>query len=83
MCIVEKENNIIKIYDITSDLKEIGINDLNDGIWNVLNKYKSNELNLTFYDYKDYYTIMQLLDIFKNINYFCIQYNEGCKFKLY
>ena len=40
-------------------------NQLNDGIWKILSKQKTLELDLTAYGYKQYYTIMTSIEIFR------------------
>ena len=58
----------------------MNIDELNIGIWAILGKYKTKNLDLTSMGYKEYYTIMQHIENFKNNDNFCISYTkyEGC-----
>ena len=56
------------------------LNELNNGIWNLLKKFKSTTLDLTNKGFKQFYTVMQHIENFKNQELFCINYTqiEGC-----
>ena len=48
-----KDNPIINVYNnITEELLKMNKNELNNGIWNILSKQKTLELDLTAYGYK-------------------------------
>ena len=50
---------------------------LNACIWNILEKTKIESCDLTTdkYNYKSFNTILQVINLLKNIDIFCIQYN--------
>lgn len=76
-----KENDILNIYnDISQSLLKMNLEELNKGIWDILIKKRSSILDLTNLGFKQFYTIMQYINNFKNIDKFCIQYTliEGC-----
>ena len=54
----------------------------NGGIWKLFEKYQINELDLISdrNNFKQYSSIIQALNIFKNIDIFCLKYNliKGC-----
>ena len=54
--------------------------ELNSGIWNLLNKQQFKNFNLKEYGYKQFFSIMQHIENFKNQEFFCIKYSliEGC-----
>ena len=54
---------------------------LNNGIWDILEHNKTIILDLTKYGYKQYFTVMQHIQNFSHNKYFCIEYKlyEGCK----
>ena len=78
---LEKEDNIIITYNnISQHLLQMDLDDLNGGIWKILEIYKTNSCDLTKYGFKQYYTIMQHVENFVGNQYFCIEYTviEGC-----
>ena len=42
------------------------LNQLNNGIWNLLKKFKSTTFDLTNKGFKQFYTVMQHIENFKN-----------------
>ena len=65
----ENDNEVIKNYNnITRDTLKMDINDLNKGIWLILNKYKFEQFDLTLYGFKQYYTVMQHIENFISRN---------------
>ena len=52
------------------------LENLNEGIWDLLERNKTNILDLTKYRFKQYYTVMQHIQNLSNISYFCIEYNK-------
>ena len=76
----DKEDSI-KYYNlITKDLLKMTLPELNSGIWNLLNKQQFKNFNLKEYGYKQFFSIMQHIENFKNQEFFCIKYSliEGC-----
>ena len=70
---------INKIY---SKLIKGNNNTLNNGIWELIESYKTVEIDLTTASnyYKEYNNILQTINVFENIDAFCISYKllEGC-----
>ena len=70
---------IEKIADI---LLKANKKKLKEGIWTILEKTKINSCDLTTdkNNYKAFNTILQVINLLKNIDIFCVQYNvyEGC-----
>ena len=52
------------------------LNQLNNGIWNLLKKFKSTTFDLTNKGFKQFYTVMQHIENFKNQELFCINYTQ-------
>ena len=76
-----KDNYAINMYNIISkEILKMELVNLNKGIWNILSKYKNNNFDLTKYGFKEYYTVLQHLEIMKNNKFFCIEYEvfKGC-----
>ena len=80
------ENNenydIINFYNILSlDILKLNNKELNEGIWNILNRYKENYPFIKA-GYKQYYSITQLFSNFEKNPIFCFKYYslEGCSF---
>ena len=76
----DKEDSI-KYYNlITKDLLKMTLPELNSSIWNLLNKQQFKNFNLKEYGYKQFFSIMQHIENFKNQEFFCIKYSliEGC-----
>ena len=74
------KNNIINFYNnISSDILKISNNDLNDGIWEILDRYKENYQFINE-GYKQYLSITQLFCNFQNNHIFCLKYYpfDGC-----
>ena len=77
----KKDNQVVNIYNnISNYLLTTTVKELENGIWDILKKFKSKELDLTIVGFKDYYTVMQHIENLKNIDSFCITYQktEGC-----
>ena len=55
-------------------------NKLHQGIWEILKKFQTKEFDITSDGYKQYYTVVQLIEKLKNNENFCIGYTktEGC-----
>ena len=58
----------------------MNIDQLNKGIWIILTNFKSPNLDLTSKGFKQFFTVMQLIENLKNIDTFCFKYTviEGC-----
>ena len=66
-----QQNNIINKEILKQD-----INELNKDNWPILEKYQLDDLYLIIKGHKEYYTIIQYIDNFKNIEIFCIEYSK-------
>lgn len=75
-----KLNNNLSVIDIIQEdiLKAILIQ-LDNGIWDIIDKYIAN-YNFLNINYKEYNTINQLFELFNKIDIFCFKYisKEGC-----
>ena len=72
-----------KIIDKIAQILIKNNNDIYNGeIWKLFEKYQINELDLISdrNNFKQYSSIIQALNIFKNIDIFCLKYNliKGC-----
>ena len=58
----------------------MNLEDLNKGIWDLLERYKTVNVDLTKYGFKQYFTVLQHTQNLNKNKYFCIEYNvyEGC-----
>ena len=77
----EEKDEVLDIYNkISQNLLQMDLNDLNKGIWELLDKYKGKNVDLTKYGYKQYFTVLQHTQNLNKNKYFCIEYNvhEGC-----
>ena len=77
----EKQNEVIDIYNkICQELLQMDLKNLNKGIWDLLDKYKTDRVDLTKYGYKEYFPVLQHTENLNKNKYFCIEYNlyEGC-----
>ena len=56
------------------------LKNLNKGIWDLLDRYKTDKVDLTKYGYKEYFPVLQHTESLNKNKYFCIEYNlyEGC-----
>lgn len=73
-------NTNLNVFDLISDdIINLDIDDLDNGIWNIIDKYKENYLFLKEY-YKQENSITQLFEKFNNNDIFCFKYYsiEGC-----
>ena len=73
-------NEIIELYNnITNDILSLTEDELNRGIWNIIDRYKKNYQFLN-QGYQEYYTIRQLFNNFDGNEQFCFKYTclEGC-----
>ena len=73
----KKDNQVVNIYNnISNYLLTTTVKELENGIWDILKKFKSKELDLTIVGFKD----LQHIENLKNIDSFCITYQktEGC-----
>ena len=78
---IEKKDEVIDIYNkICQELLQMDLVDLNKGIWEVLDRYKTEKVDLTKYGYKEYFPVLQHTQNLNKNKYFCIEYNlyEGC-----
>ena len=76
-----KETNIIKFWNnICKEIETMDTHNLNLGIWSLVKKYDTKELNLSKELFKTIYSINQIFDKFSNDKNFCITLNSvtGC-----
>ena len=74
------ETNIMYLYNnISKEILQLNNNELNEGIWNIIDHYKEN-YSFLLEGYKQYYSITQLFSKLEKNSLFCIKYvsNEGC-----
>ena len=77
----ETQNEVIDIYNkICQELLQMDLKNLNKGIWDLLDRYKTDKVGLTKYGYKEYFPVLQHTENLNKNKYFCIEYNlyEGC-----
>ena len=56
----EEKDEVIDIYNkISQNLLQMDLEDLNKGIWELLDGYKGKNVDLTKYGYKQYFTVLQ------------------------
>ena len=75
------DNNIIRMYNsISKEILKMDLSELNRGIWDLIIKYKNKDFDLCKYGLKEYYTVLQHLELMKNNKNFCIEYEiyRGC-----
>jgi len=53
---------------IYKEILKMELSDLNRGIWVLILKYKNSEFDLSKYGFKEYYTVLQHLELMKIIN---------------
>jgi len=53
---------------ICKEILKMELPDLNRGIWDLILKYKNSEFDLCKYGFKEYYTVLQHLELMKIIN---------------
>ena len=65
---------------ISKALLKMNSEELNNGIWRILNIYKNSKFDLSKKGFKKFYTIIQHIENFRNLEKFCINYTliEGC-----
>ena len=76
-----KDNEIIINYNkLAKEILKLDLIGLNDGIWNLIEKFKTSNFDLSKVGFKEYYTILKHLENMKNNKYFCIKYKimKGC-----
>ena len=77
----ETQNEVINIYNkICQELLQMDLKNLNKGIWDLLDRYKTDKVDLTKYGYKEYFPVLQHTEKLDKNKYICIEYNlyEGC-----
>ena len=68
---------------MAKEILKIDLDELNNGILDLILNYKNKEFDLSKYCFKEYFTLLQHLELMKNNKYFCIE-NEmywGCRIK--
>ena len=71
---IEKKDEVIDIYNkICQELLQMDLVDLNKGIWEVLDRYKTEKVDLTKYGYKEYFPVLQHTQNLNKNKYFCIE----------
>ena len=72
---IDIKDPIITNYNkITQELLQLDLENLNNGIWDILENNKTIILDLTKYGYKQYFTVMPHIQNFSHNKYFCIEY---------
>ena len=80
-----KNIDVINGYNMISKaLLKMNSEELNNGIWRILNIYKNSKFDLSKKGFKKFYTIIQHIENFRNLEMFCINYTliEGGEFHL-
>ena len=67
----EKQNEVIDIYNkICQELLQMDLKNLKKGIWDLLDRYKTDRVDLTKYGYKEYFPALQHIENINKNKYF-------------
>ena len=68
---------VVNYYDnLVDQLRILNIEELNMGVWSIIDKIQIDWFNFKTEGYKQEYAISQLISLFKNNNIFCFEINR-------